>query len=109
MALSSSVRSSNKTQERLAEEILLSELLRSHSQSLREASIRRTVQVLESKRKRIREELVQLILHISLLVPLADVSTHSGEVYTALLQESVQQLGDEAFAELFLQILKEIQ
>jgi hypothetical protein len=42
------------------------------------------------------------------LVPLVDVTSHSGEVYLALLKESVQQLGDEAFAELFLKILKEV-
>lgn len=67
---------------------------------VRERSIRRTVKVLEAKRKRIREELEQLIQHLDLLVPSSATSSD-------LLQEAVGRIGDDAFGQLLLQLMQE--
>jgi hypothetical protein len=67
---------------------------------VRERSIRRTVKVLEGKRKRIREELEQLIQHLDLLVP-------SSATPSDLLQEAVERIGDDAFGQLLLQLMQE--
>ena len=75
---------------------------------IRERSVRRTVTVLEAKRKRIRDELQQLVSHITLLVPLAAISRNSTDANPDVLQEALARLGDEAFAQLLLQILQEI-
>jgi hypothetical protein len=72
----------------------------------RERSIRRTVKVLEFKRKRIHEELEQLILHLALLIP-SGASATSNTVSSELLEEAVNRIGDEAFGQLLLQILQE--
>jgi hypothetical protein len=72
----------------------------------RERSIRRTVTVLEAKRKRIRQELQQLVRHIALLVPAAE-SKSVNQSQSDLLAEAAKRLGDEAFAQLLLQILQE--
>jgi hypothetical protein len=73
----------------------------------RERSIRRTVKVLEFKRKRIHEELEQLILHLALLIPSTGASATSNTVSSELLEEAVNRIGDEAFGQLLLQILQE--
>ena len=73
----------------------------------RERSIRRAVIVLEAKRKHVREELQQLIQHISLLIPLARVSATTPNSQAELLQDALERLGDEAFAQLLLQILQD--
>ncbi|WP_254657999.1 hypothetical protein [Pleurocapsa sp. PCC 7327] len=67
---------------------------------VRERSIRRTVKVLEAKRKRIREELEQLIQHLDLLVPSSATSSD-------LLQEAIQRIGDDAFSQLLMQLMQE--
>jgi hypothetical protein len=90
------------------QDVLLTECLQERSRLLRECSIRRTVKVLEAKRRSIREELEQLVLHIALLVPLSGVSNRSTESYADLLQDAVKQLGDDAFAQLLLQVLQEL-
>lgn len=71
----------------------------------RERSVRRTVTVLEAKRKRIRQELRQLIQHLALLIPAEPLVADRPQ--SDLLQEAAKRLGDEAFAELLLQILQE--
>lgn len=68
----------------------------------RERSIRRTVKLLEAKREQIRDDLKQLVNHFSLLVPSPQAKTD-----TKLLQEAVQRLGDDTFAQLLTQILQE--
>jgi hypothetical protein len=73
----------------------------------RERSIRRAVTVLEAKRKHIREELEQLIQHITLLIPLASVSPTTPNSRAELLQDALERLGDDAFAQLLLQILQD--
>lgn len=89
--------------------ILLTELLKERSRMLREYSVRRAVRVLDTKRQRIREELAQLIRHIALLIPLTEISSTSTEPYSDLLQDAIKQLGDDAFSELLLQVLQEVQ
>jgi hypothetical protein len=74
----------------------------------RERSIRRTVKVLEFKRKRIHEELEQLILHLALLIPSIGTSATSNTVSSELLEEAVNRIGDEAFGQLLRQILQEV-
>jgi hypothetical protein len=68
----------------------------------RERSIRRTVKLLESKRRQIREDLKQFINHFSLLIP-----SNQARSDPELLIDAMQRLGDEAFAELLRQILQE--
>ena len=74
----------------------------------RERSIRRTVKVLESKRKHIREELQQLIMHIALLVPMTGVSQTPTDFHLDLLKEAVERLGDDAFTQLLMQLLESL-
>jgi hypothetical protein len=95
--------------ETLEQNLLSAECLRERSQLLRECSIRRAAKVLAAKRERIREELEQVISHIALLVPLTDMANGSAEAYAQLLQDAAAQLGDEAFTQLLLQVLQEIQ
>lgn len=72
----------------------------------RERSIRRMAKLLEAKRKRIREELEQLISHIALLVPTR--STTQSQSQSELLLDAVSRLGDEAFAELLIELMEEV-
>jgi hypothetical protein len=87
---------------------IVTELLRERSQLLREESIRRTLKVLDAKRRSIREELEQLILHMTLLIPLTGIAATSPDSYADLLQDAIQQLEDDAFARLLLQVLQEV-
>lgn len=80
-------------------------LLKDRLDTQREASVRRTVKVLEAKRTRFREEVEQLIHHLGLLIPLADQSMGSS---ATLVQEALERLGDDAFAQFLVQILNEI-
>ncbi len=69
-----------------------------------ERSVRRTMSLLETKRQRMRDDLRQMLLHMSLLIP----SATAGEIDWEVLQEALGRLGDEPFAQLALQILQEI-
>jgi hypothetical protein len=72
----------------------------------KERYIRRTLAVLQAKRKRIRDELQQLVTHLNLLVPLA--KNYSLEDNRAdLLEEAAKRLDDDAFAQLLIQIVNE--
>lgn len=72
----------------------------------RERSVRRTATVLEAKRQRIRDEIQQLISHVALLVP-AGTKMNDSYSYADLLQDAAKRLGDDAFAQLLVQILQE--
>lgn len=74
-----------------------------------ECSIRRTARVLEGKRDRIRDDIRQLILHMSLLVPPVGGVARGTDPPTEVLTEALMRLGDDTFAQLVLQILQEIQ
>jgi hypothetical protein len=69
----------------------------------RERSIRRAVAVLEAKRQRIRDDIEQLISHITLLVP---PSSSARDAYN-MLEDAAGRLGDDAFAQLLLHVLQE--
>lgn len=69
----------------------------------RERSIRRAVAVLAAKRQRIRDDIEQLISHISLLVP---PSSSGLETYN-VLEDAAERLGDDAFTQLLLHVLQE--
>lgn len=69
----------------------------------RERSIRRAVTVLETKRRRIRDDIEQLISQISLLMP----PSSSDRETCAVLEDAAGRLGDEAFVQLLLQVLQE--
>ncbi len=88
---------------------LLTDVIREHSHHLKERSVNRTVEVLAAKREKFREEIQQLVGHLSLLVPIAgNLSSHEAS-QIMLVQEAINRLGDEAFAQFLLQVLKEMQ
>ena len=68
----------------------------------RERSIRRTIKLLEVKRKEIRTDLQQFVTHLALLLPNRPVKSDP-----KLLNEAIERLGDDAFALLLSQILQE--
>lgn len=72
----------------------------------RERAIRRTLTVLATKRDRIRDELEQLIRHLSLLVPpeLIESSTRQSELN--VIEDAAGRLGDEEFTQLLLHVLQ---
>lgn len=74
----------------------------------RERSIRRTTQVLKVKKESIRKDLQQLISHLTLLLPSAHLTSKDNESNLDLLQAALDRLGDDAFAQLLLQVLQEI-
>ncbi|HIK11343.1 MAG TPA: hypothetical protein IGS52_13950 [Oscillatoriaceae cyanobacterium M33_DOE_052] len=71
-----------------------------------ECSIRRTAKVLDGKRKRIREDIQYLIAHMALLVP--PVAGGETDISTQIITEALGRLGDDAFAQLVLQIMQEL-
>ncbi len=90
------------------ETLVLTEIIRERSHALQEKTVNRTVEVLAAKRARFREELQDLILHLGLLVPIAGNLSAKNEHHSHLLQEAVNRLGDEAFAQFLLQIIKDM-
>ncbi|WP_198017835.1 hypothetical protein [Oscillatoria acuminata] len=64
----------------------------------RERSIRRTVMVLETKRKRIREDLLELIQNMPLLALPVELTRDAPEESQDILLEALSRMGDEAFA-----------
>jgi hypothetical protein len=74
----------------------------------RERSIRRTAQVLSAKRESIHKDLHQLIAHLTLLLPSAQLSQKGNDSNYDLLQAALDRLGDDAFAQLILQVLQEL-
>ncbi|MEC4893098.1 MAG: hypothetical protein SAL07_07375 [Oscillatoria sp. PMC 1051.18] len=73
-----------------------------------ERTIRRTAVLLDRKRKRIREDIQQLIAHMAFLVPTIEISQPGSETQADLLQEALLRLGDDAFAQMVVQIMQEL-
>ncbi|MBZ8180720.1 hypothetical protein [Oscillatoria salina] len=73
-----------------------------------ERTIRRTAVLLDRKRKRIREDIQQLIAHMAFLVPTIEISQSGSETQADLLQEALLRLGDDAFAQMVVQIMQEL-
>lgn len=74
----------------------------------RERSIRRTTQVLKVKREAIRKDIQQLISHLTLLLPSAHFTRGDNDSNLDLLQSALDRLGDDAFAQLIMQVLQEV-
>jgi hypothetical protein len=74
------------------------------SEFYRERYVRRTIAVLQAKRRRMRDELQQLVNHLNLLVPLAK-NNNSSDDRLDLLEEAAKRLEDEAFAQLLIQVI----
>lgn len=73
-----------------------------------ECSIRRTTNILDIKRKRIREDIQQLIKHLGLIVPPITASESINNQPNELLIEALGRLGDDAFAQLVLQVMQDL-
>ncbi len=73
-----------------------------------ERSIRRTARLLQEKRSRIRDDLKQLVNHLSLLLPLS-AATENNSDNADILIEAAHRLNDEVFTELLVQIIQETQ
>ncbi|MDY6938667.1 MAG: hypothetical protein SWY16_13465 [Cyanobacteriota bacterium] len=71
-----------------------------------ECSTRRTARVLELKRQRILEDLRQTLEHMALIVPSPNGGDREG-LPTEVLQDALERLGDDAFAEFAMQVLKQ--
>ncbi len=74
----------------------------------RERFIRRTAQVLAVKRESIHKDLKQLIAHLTLLLPSAQIAQEGSDSNYDLLQSALDRLGDDTFAQLILQLLQEL-
>lgn len=64
----------------------------------RERSIRRTVILLETKRERIRDDLLHLMREMALLCLPIELTQDSPEQTLDILHEALSRMGDEAFA-----------
>ncbi|MBO9998822.1 MAG: hypothetical protein J7641_07395 [Cyanobacteria bacterium SID2] len=69
----------------------------------RECSTRRTLNVLEIKRQRIRDDLRQMLRHMSLVVP----SIGNGDTPSDVLDEALARLGDPTFAEFLRHLIED--
>ncbi len=78
------------------------------NQFRRECSVRRTLEVLDVKHRRIEEDLQQFIQHLKLLVPAIELSPESQISELEILEEALGRLGDDAFADLVLRILERV-
>ncbi|AFZ34281.1 hypothetical protein Sta7437_0686 [Stanieria cyanosphaera PCC 7437] len=74
----------------------------------KERSIRRTMRVLKAKRSQIREDLIQLITHLSMLIPLKKFASTTKASDVDILMEALQRLDDDVFTQLLLQVLQEL-
>lgn len=72
-----------------------------------EIPIRRATAVLQDKRQRIREDLLQLVQHLGFLVPQPAGSPRSPTTDREVLEKALARLGDDAFAQLVRQVLSE--
>ena len=73
----------------------------------RERSIRRTVRVLKAKRSRIKDDLNQLITHLSLLVPRSKEHGSLRQSNSEIILEALSRLEDDAFTQFLTQIISQ--
>lgn len=76
------------------------------TQFRQELPIRRTTAVLERKRRRIVEDIEQLIEHLGLLIPAPAGEKYSDRANPEVLEQALSRLGDDAFTQLVLQIAR---
>ncbi|BAU66979.1 hypothetical protein STA3757_43850 [Stanieria sp. NIES-3757] len=74
----------------------------------KERSIRRTIRVLKAKRSQIRKDLVQLITHLSMLMPLGKFASTTQLSDVDILKEALARLDDDVFAQLLIEVLQEL-
>lgn len=72
----------------------------------RECSVRRALQVLEVKHRRIQDDLQQFVQHLKLLVPGLGHASFVDLEHQEILEEALIRLGDDAFAEIVLKVLE---
>ena len=72
----------------------------------RERSIRRTVRVLQAKRSRLKKELNQLLIHLSLLVPGSKEYGNLRESSSEIILEALARLDDDLFTQLLTEVMK---
>ena len=73
----------------------------------RERSIRRTIKVLEAKRRSIREDLQRLRRHLHFLVPTTDTNHNNPNGDPDVLVEALGRIDDDAFVQMILQVMQE--
>lgn len=74
----------------------------------KERLIRRMIRILRAKRSRIREELIQLIIHLSMFIPVGKFATTNQQSDFDILHEALERLDDDIFAQLLLEVLQEL-
>lgn len=72
----------------------------------RECSVRRALDVLSVKHRRIEADLQQFVQHLKLLVPGIELSPTARLNEVEILEEALARLEDEAFADLVLRVLE---
>jgi hypothetical protein len=72
----------------------------------RECSVRRALEVLSVKHRRMEADLQQFVQHLALLVPGIDLVPGARLDEYEILQEALERLNDAAFSDLLLRILE---
>ena len=72
----------------------------------RECSVRRALDVLSVKHRRMEADLQQFVHHLKLLVPGIELSPDSRLSEFEILEEALERLNDDAFSDLLLRILE---
>lgn len=72
----------------------------------RECSVRRALDVLSVKHRRMEADLQQFVQHLKLLVPGIEISPDSRLSEFEILEEALERLNDDAFSDLLLRILE---
>ena len=72
-----------------------------------EIPIRRVMSLLAGKRRRMRDDILQLIQHVGFLVPPRTGASGPGQFDPVVMEKALQRLGDDAFAQLVLEIVRE--
>jgi hypothetical protein len=63
---------------------------------------------LKAKRSHIREDLIQLITHLSMLIPLGTFASNTQPSDVDILKEALARLDDDVFTQLLIQVLQEL-
>lgn len=72
----------------------------------RECSVRRALEVLSVKHRRMEADLQQFVHHLKLLVPGIELAPGERLSEVEILEEALDRLNDDAFSDLLLRILE---
>lgn len=72
----------------------------------RECSVRRALEVLSVKHRRMEADLQQFVHHLKLLVPGIELAPGERLSEVEILEEALERLNDDAFSDLLLRILE---